>query len=315
MIKNNKEYWDISKNNPEPLIDEYYLIDKNLTTSQQISIKNLREILKDICEKNEFDNEDKLKKLINYLNEDGVQYTEFVAFMNAFDVSLSTFKKWSLTEKIEALKTIVRSYYKRRYNLYYKTISSEDVLIPQVMIDRGASRWKSESGKEKIKKIMKEEYNASETSTIDEFLHTKVAFLDINHYEEQFHKLKKQLALKKRFDKNPDLLIKVNEHILIVEAKHIKESGGAQDKSLLELCNFIAYEEENLSKEFVIHYLAFLDGVYASHFFNLEHQYSERALENLSNCPNNYFVNTEGFKQLIKDILLNMPTSNIEKLK
>jgi len=44
-----------------------------------------------ICNKNEFDNEEKLKKLIICLDEDGAQYTEFAAFMNAFDVSISTF--------------------------------------------------------------------------------------------------------------------------------------------------------------------------------------------------------------------------------
>jgi hypothetical protein len=82
------------------------------------------------------------------------------------------------------------------------------------------------------------EFGAFEATTINEILSNQITFLDINHYKKQFSNLKK------RFDKNPDLLIKINEHILIVEAKHIKETGGAQDKSLLELCNFIAYEEE-----------------------------------------------------------------------
>jgi|GEM_PF-5729231 len=72
--------------------------------------------------------------------------------MNAFDVSISTFKKWSLSEKIDALKTIVKNYCKKRYSPYYKTINSGDTIIPQVMIDRGASRLKTEAGKEKIKK-------------------------------------------------------------------------------------------------------------------------------------------------------------------
>jgi hypothetical protein len=62
-------------------------------------------------------------------------------------------------------------------------------------------------------------------------------------------------------------------------------------------------KKKNSNKNFVIHYLAFLDGIYTSDFFNMKHQYSRRALEYLSKCPNNYFVNTEGFKQLIKDIL------------
>jgi|GEM_PF-6500160 len=46
MIGSNEYYWNISKDNPEPFLDEYYLIDRTLTISQQICIKNLREIKK-----------------------------------------------------------------------------------------------------------------------------------------------------------------------------------------------------------------------------------------------------------------------------
>lgn len=275
------------------------MIDVGLSPSQLEAIKNLRAILKDICKNKAFYDENRLKKLVKCLNEDGVQYTEFTAFMNTFDVSLSTFKKWGSSEKIEALKVIVKNYCIKRFDLY-KSIEENDRLIPQVMIDRGASRRKTEAGKNKIKRLM-EEFEAEEAKTLNEFLSEKIAYLDVNHYEQEFQKLKEQLGLKKRFDKNPDLLIKVNNHILIVEAKHIKEAGGAQDKSLLELCNFIGYEEE--TSDILIHYVAFLDGIYANRFFDSKHQYSERAQEALRNCPNNYFVNTKGLRELVEDLL------------
>lgn len=300
MLKNNLAYWNISKNNPEPLLDEYYLIDVKILPSQLEAIKNLREILRKICEDDAFQDKNRLEMLAKCLNEDGVQYTEFVAFMNAFDVSLSTFKKWTLSEKIDALRIIVKKYCEKRYPLY-KSVADDSILIPRAMMDKGASRWKAEAGKEKIKTILKE-FGAEDTATLSGFLSKEIAYLDINHHEQEFRKLKEALRLRKRFDKNPDLLIKINKHILVVEAKHIKEPGGAQDKSLLELCNFVGYEEKGL-KDLIIHYVAFLDGIYANDFFNLRHQYSERAVEALRNCPSNYFVNTRGFKEIVKDLL------------
>jgi len=79
------------------------------------------------------------------------------------------------------------------------------------------------------------EFGAFEATTINEFLFNQITFLDINHHKKQFFILKSKLNLKKRFDKNPDLLIKINEHILIVEAKHIKETGG------LKINHFLNY--------------------------------------------------------------------------
>ncbi len=46
-------------------------------------------------------------------------------------------------------------------------------------------------------------------------------------------------------EKEPDMVLKVNYHFFIIEAKHIKEAGGAQDKQIAELIEFIRYSEEN----------------------------------------------------------------------
>jgi len=300
MTKDNLVYWNISKDNPEPLIDEYYLIDKEIAKHQLEAIKELRQLLKTICENQAFQDEELLKKLVKSLNQDGVQYTEFIAFMNAFDVSLSTFKKWETKEKVDALKVIVKNYCEKRYKIYKS--EGDDIKIPRAMVDKGASKRKTEAGKEKIKTIMKE-FNFEEAYSSSELLSKQNAYLDINHHEQEFEKLKQTLRIKKRFDKKPDLIVKIGNHILIIEAKHIKESGGGQDKSILELCNFISYEETKQS-EFTISYVAFLDGIYANKFFNMKHQYSARAREALASCKNNYFVNTAGFMSLVRDLLM-----------
>ncbi len=310
MVKNNLYYWEISKNSPEPLVDPYYLVDNKPTPTQLEAIFDLRRILREVCLSicedgrclSEKIDSNYVNRLINLLNRDGPQYTEFTAFMNALDISLSTFRAWDSNEQREALKNIVSVYCEKRFLPLYKEMSDKETFIIQAIVDRGASRHKTESGKEKLKNITSQ-LGGVEATNYREFINTKnkITYLDVNHYEKAFENLKEELKLQKRFDKNPDLIIRVGSYILITEAKHIKESGGAQDKSLLELCNFINFEEE--LKQFTVHYVSFLDGIYANVFFQGKHNYSKRALEELKKHPKNFFVNTAGFKELLKDLI------------
>ena len=110
-----------------------------------------------------------------------------------------------------------------------------------------------------------------------------------------------RLATKKQ-NKKLDLIIKVNGRIFLCEAKHLNTSGGAQDKQIAELIEIINLKEqsENLS------YIAFLDGSYSNILLGedtggdkLKRQRKEIKKYLLHN-PNNFWVNTTGFKALFK---------------
>jgi hypothetical protein len=103
------------------------------------------------------------------------------------------------------------------------------------------------------------------------------------------------------------------DHFFLIEAKHIKEGGGAQDKQVAEVIEFIKYSEENEK----IHYIAFMDGVYFNKFIGaikstkVDRQKKDIGT-NLSTKKGNFFINTHGLIELFKDIS-NVPNSSLNK--
>jgi hypothetical protein len=96
-------------------------------------------------------------------------------------------------------------------------------------------------------------------------------------------------------------MIRINDRLLILEAKHIRESGGAQDKQIGELIDFISQSEDK-----PISYVAFLDGRYFNRLIAPKGKVREQrsAIEKaLRKYPNNYFVNTSGLLKLLADLL------------
>lgn len=103
-------------------------------------------------------------------------------------------------------------------------------------------------------------------------------------------------------DKYPDLVFKHNNHYFICELKTMKGSGGGQNKQIVEVACFIKYSELNP----YFHYLVFLDGDYSNILYSSSKPKIEKQrkdiLKALENNPNNYFVNTNGFKKLLEDV-------------
>lgn len=112
------------------------------------------------------------------------------------------------------------------------------------------------------------------------------------------------MATKKQ-NKKLDLIIKVNDKIFLCEAKHLNTSGGGQDKQIAELIEIISLKEHNKN----IAYAAFLDGSYSNILLSGakggEKLITQRKeiKEYLSRNPNNFWVNTAGFKSLISDLI------------
>jgi hypothetical protein len=103
-------------------------------------------------------------------------------------------------------------------------------------------------------------------------------------------------------NKQTDFCFKVGDKIFVMEHKHMKESGGGQDKQMSEIINFISYDDN-------AHYVAFLDGVYFNILADMRaasgkpYEQRKSIMEHLQKHKQNYFVNTAGFKELLSDIL------------
>ena len=84
----------------------------------------------------------------------------------------------------------------------------------------------------------------------------------------------------------------------------MKGSGGGQDKQLVEIINFIRYQEQDAS----VHYVVYFDGEYANMLLSasqrspkLERQYQD-IVKCLTENPRNFFVNPEGFVALLNEL-------------
>ncbi|MGC8981826.1 MAG: hypothetical protein ACP5JU_02675 [Minisyncoccia bacterium] len=323
-MRNNKYYWEESLNNPELIVDYNYENDEIILDEKELISKTwrLRDLITTYCVLSKIDentaNQTKTKilyEIIKILKEtEKIQYTEFVAYWKTLDFSYSMFKGSSDDDQKTRLSEIIEKYCEKRLNRYNK-LGYTDVIV-QSLYDTGASRKKGKSGIDKLLEILRNKFeNISRISNLN---NCRLGyFLPDQGDKELFEKFKEKFKLKyeygeKHQGKNPDIVLIVDGEFLIIEAKHVKEAGGAQNKQILELIEFISYPEENQK----VHYVSFLDGPYFNKFIytqqaNADNNESEKRKvtqqrENiemyLKKNQHNFFVNTHGFRVLLNDL-------------
>ncbi len=312
-LKENSSYWNLSLKNPEPTIDDYYVYDDVIINDKNLikKIERLRELIIAYCVVSEGKSEgaekilDEMLEIINSV--DNIQYTEFMAFWKVFDMSHSVFTK--LVNKKAALKELLKRYCQKRRKLY-DNLGYTNVIV-QALYDSGASRKKGVSGIEKLKSMIEKIFgDIAHAKSLKDFEKLKIAyFLPDKGNKILFKDFRKKYKVSYKFgrqhqSKEPDMVLKCANQILIIEAKHIKESGGAQDKQIVETIEFIKFSEP-LSK---IHYVSFLDGIYFNSFMGLLQNDNKTTRQKkdietfLKSNKKNFFVNTAGIKAMLDDM-------------
>jgi len=315
-LRRNIEYWNESLTHPEQLLDDYYIFDDIIVNDQNLieKIKQLRLLIITYCKMTEIDENvtskilDKIYNII--VSIENIQYTEFVAFWKNLDLSYSVFKDFKNSpEPTNILRDILKKYCEKRFELY-NSLGYSNITV-QALYDAGASRKKGMAGINKLEDLIKsrfkdvihaEDWNSLENANIAYFLPDSkdeklfIEFCEIYKIQFEFGKTHQ--------GKEPDMVLKVNQDFFIIEAKHINESGGAQDKQIVEVIDFIKNSESSNK----IHYLSFMDGLYFNKFSqenitNNKINNQKRNIEEiLENHENNFFVNTYGFKSLLNDL-------------
>lgn len=301
-MKDNLHYFNYSKNKKESDLDPFYCFtdkDKNLDKYESnvkeikkilITIKTLHEKKKDIKIINSL-YLDLAKALNKYSNA-----SEFGCFINACDSVLEFARN-----DISLLKKICKKYFEKRD-------LNEAVPIEwiQAILDTNSSRKKGKAGENKLAKIL-ETFKYEKVYSLEKFKDNKKSFaffskgiFDIKNIRKEFNV---NIETKKQ-NKNLDLIIRNNDKIFFLEAKHLNTSGGGQDKQISELIELISLREIDNN----IHYISFLDGAYSNIILNenktsgkLKTQYTE-IKDNLYNNKNSFWLNTTGFKELLKDL-------------
>lgn len=220
--------------------------------------------------------------------------SEFGCFINACDNIIKSVKN-----EINLLKKITEKYFSKR------TLNE---IVPeewaQAILDTNSSRKKGKCGEKKLIYILKRK-NFEEIFNWDDFLKTDYCVVKFSK-KFSLKNVRKNLDVKiktKKQNKKLDLIIKAKDKIFLCEAKHLNTSGGGQDKQISELIEILGLTEKN-----GISYISFLDGKYSNillsddgHGDKIITQRKEIKKFLIKN-PNNYWVNTAGFENLISDL-------------
>lgn len=322
MHMSNQFILDFSLAHKEPLVDDYYIKDGELIIGPMghVDESSLIRAHADLCEaitqymRALTDDDfllkrDSLARVIDLVLMDGMHFSEFVSFWSIFDISHSAFRRMHHAEQKELLEMLLEQYINMRHRIYLDIGYSPVAL--QAAKDAKSHKRSGSIAVRKVSKLLDEfGYVDSHDETVDDFLsggdkkyintdkEGKVLFLDL------ISKLKLQFQWSEdRERKMPDFLVKHRLDLYIVEHKHVKESGGGQDKQMTEIISLIGHTEDSDH----IHYVAFLDGPYFNQLIVEEERLSRKIYRQLHNIqvnleknPRNYFVNTEGFKQLLR---------------
>ncbi len=315
---NNLRLLDECIANPEPFLDPYYskvgsgtVISKDPKKPTNLQRANflIKENITALSAARRHGAKDLESKLIHEimhsLKTEGINNTEFTSFWEVNDISFSIYNTLSAEEQHFFVSDMITKYIEHRHGLY-QTYGYTDVTL-QVKADSFAHKRSGNQANEKVQAILQEfEIDTSPVSNLNQYMKAKssVLFPDKQH-EGIFDSLMANLGSpcswgSKHEGKRPDFVVKFKNRHLVIEHKHMKEFGGGQNKQISEIIDLISYDDSKLG----ISYVAFMDGI----LFNrlLSGKADKKGLtqrngirSNLTKCPENYFVNTYGFRKIL----------------
>lgn len=232
-----------------------------------------------------------------------MNYTAFSQYFMVCDMSYSLLQNEELKRKHKVIREILKEYVSDRHSMYSSHGYSNIVL--QVMSDNYSHKRNGSSGLDKVEKQMK---SAGLTQ------YERGDSLDGNFYllpdkdEKEFRRILSVKKIKFKWSKvkqgkSPDVFIQHNGEVYIIEHKHMKESGGGQDKQDTEIADLIKLSEDGVS------YVTYLDGAFFNKFISPSEKGKENIMKkdivsHLQNNENNYFLNTAGFKKFVKEVVI-----------
>lgn len=318
----NLELLAFSAENPVPLLDPYYNKDKVVITPTRKETNDLMRANARLIElitvfnylngerRKEDDEEVQsvVDKVIDIMDRvSGINLSAFSQFFMVYNSSYNSYSEYDSARKRKFVYEMLCRYCAERHTMYSSHGYSDTIL--QVMCDNYSHKRNSKTTIEKIVDVVTNRglRHFGKEMTL---LESDGYFLlpdkgDRTIYDDLISRLSLEMkALRQEQDKLPDFVLKISGRYLIGEAKMMKGSGGGQDKQLVEIINFIRYQERNPN----IHYMVYLDGEYANMLLSeaarspkLERQHQD-VVSCLTSNPQNYFVNPAGFVQFLAEL-------------
>ena len=318
----NLELLDYSGRNPVPLLDPYYNKEKLVITQTKDETNALMRANARLIElitvfnfmtgegRKESDAEvqNVVGKIIEILDKVcGINLSAFSQFFMVYNSSHNSYTEYDAERKRKFVYAMLCRYCAERHVMYSSHGYSDAIL--QVMCDNYSHKRNSKTTIDKITDTI-EPVGISHLPQLASFATNDNFYLlpdkgDADAYQNLVEKLSLETkALRQEQDKLPDFVMKIGGAYYIGEAKMMKGSGGGQDKQLVEIINFIRYQEQDAS----VHYVVYFDGEYANMLLSasqrspkLERQYQD-IVKCLTENPRNFFVNPEGFVALLNEL-------------
>lgn len=321
-IKSNLYYFKRSISNPEQPLDLAYMFldwDKNINDYVSVT-KKLKELLATIktLKTKKQNAEDFYADLYALWKNEFAGASELNCFLAACDTS-----RGGIIDDFKSFKYVVDLYLEHRD---FTEITPKE--WAQALLDSNASRRKSSSGENKLRNIA-EKSGFTFAKDWDTFIKTEKVIANFSKDKFDLKNIKQKLGLTLKFNnqgKLLDIILKNKDYLLFLEAKHLKDGGGAQNHTISELINIVKQPTGN-SKVF---YGAFLDGIFSNVLLNLTQNnidnpntirlgqkenktvFQQRDIVSAIKAHNtSFWFNTAGFTEFVKDFAL----YNIRELK
>lgn len=314
------EAYKRSVDSPEPPYDPAYGRDQRIITENPDDPNELMKANSSLLDhvtafeiasqKNQRDTADDLLRDIDKLvRTPGMNNSEFASFWATNDMSFSIYNSLADHDRLEFLAQIVPEYVARRHTTY-KRHGYTGVTL-QAKSDSFAHKRSGPLAAAKIRELCKELGYQHRTELEPPESHTGrwFAMPDECGGSAAFDQWIEDHSIafpwgRAHSGKLPDVVLCTGLATIIVEHKHMKESGGGQDKQLVELIEFIRQPPQNSPD---VRYVSFLDGILfnalASRHATGKLRSHQRAInEALEEHPANCFVNTAGFRALLESV-------------
>lgn len=308
-LNTNQHYFDISIQNPEALDLRYAHIawDPNLDLYIETT-KQIKELLATIKQLKAHGRnaDDFYEELYAIFIKRIASKNELNCFVNACDCSTGVLKaEWADNNK-QLFINIVDLYL--QYRDFTDQTPREWV---QALIDKGASRAGGTVGENKLVEIAQ---NAGFVlvDNWDNFIANGKVVAVFKKGVFDRRRILENLGVDLQFnaqDKMLDVILKNGDTYVFIEAKHMKECGGSQDKQIKELIDIIRTDTNNDN----VKYVAFLDGFYSNLLLkdirnpidkDAKTPNQQRDINTaLAANSNSYWLNTAGFNKFVHDFV------------
>lgn len=312
----NKDLLKYCLENPSPLLDDNFRIDRELviiprTSYEENTLTKASKRLIDLFttmstlnkENDHSKDEDLAKKIIEVLaTTENIHFFPFNFYCQTQGVTKDNFFGLEFEEQLQ----LIKDYIDDRHDMYMDHGYTNTIL--QTTCDSYAHKRNGDTGTRKIR-VQVENHGIRHVDYGHDNYYLNPDKGDASKFKSILSAANIEYPYYRNHNsKMPDLFLKINNNYIIVEHKHMTTNGGHQNSVIVDIMDFINEEDNN------VYYVSYIDGTVFQEYFGLEYNKNGDNKYDLTNDNINrifeekeksYILNTAGFDLFIKEMINN----------